>query len=529
MALVCLFIALLASSSSLFAQPGKDLPAAEKLKDWRKGAALAKEFEQYRWQKKFKVEPESFVKKFMEFDKRFKAFWKHFTERYGERRNQIMPCFEGVKQPLDVNVNVYSWHNTLLSAIGHDKDVLNWCSEVGEERYRTWKNLHAKAKPEKVELYLDYIELSLGAFKAGKIMKPDGGWDENIKMAQEAYDKQKAAFEENLANLPFPPHNPDWKGEGSPDSICAAAMDYLKKHPKRWGDAYQDDLGEPIAITLASSDWIVLKRNILKAPTCWRLDFNVAFASKSGSRYAYLFYYSMNTKEEAGIAKAPPFVWGHPHQYAHYKILASKVPGAGGASTTSGAGRLFWLALIAANIVAGLLAAAPMINKKVPQLAAVYEKLTPLRNLLGVVALAIGLICFLRVTILHFAPHADILPQISAIVAGLFLGKELLMKKPKEDEKAENAKEEAIKEEPQEEQAENAAPGGEQVEAAMEAASDAAEAAGEAAEKAAHAAQDLLIKHREKIEQLEKHQVPVGIACIVLGVLHLLIGGYPIF
>ena len=344
----------------------------------------------------------------------------------------------------------------------------------------------------------------------------------------------------------FPKNNPNWSGEGSPDELCQAALDYLKKNEQNWGDAYEDDLGPPIAASLAGSKWKVCERNILKEPVQYRLDFKIAFSSKSGSRFAYVFHYSFYTEKKKGVAKAPPFTYCNPHQYAHYKILANRVPGSSSSSTTSGAGRIFWLALAAANIVAGLLAAAPVINKKLPQLATLYAKLTPLRNLLGVVALAIGILCFLRTTLLHFAPHADILPQLSAIVAGLFLGKELLLKKSELAEQAETSTGEAAAGtgeaaagtgEAAEGEAsaaadgeakENAAPGGEKVEAAMEAAGDAADAAGEAAEKAASAAQNLLIQHKEKIERLEQHQVPVGYTCIVLGVLHLLMGCYPL-
>jgi hypothetical protein len=46
-----------------------------------------------------------------------------------------------------------------------------------------------------------------------------------------------------------------------------------------------------------------------------------------------------------------------------------------------------------------------------------------------------------------------------------------------------------------------------------------------AADAAAAKAQELLVKYQSKIALLDTYQVPIGIACIVLGALHLLIGG----
>ena len=46
--------------------------------------------------------------------------------------------------------------------------------------------------------------------------------------------------------------------------------------------------------------------------------------------------------------------------------------------------------------------------------------------MLGMALLAVGVICLLRTTILHFAPHADLLPQVAAMAMGLQLGHEAL-------------------------------------------------------------------------------------------------------
>ena len=548
---VCLFIGV--AAPSLYAQSARDRKLAkmknarsssgaaanvsndEKMKDWREAVEMAKESETVRWERQFKEDPVGFTKRFLAFNKKFIPFWERVGSKYKRDSRGQFEAFEGMSQPLDLDKSFSSAYNTLLSAVGKQEDVARWCKDIGEKNYRNWKRNSEQAKPEKVELYLEYITTALDSFKAGKELSPDGGFDENIKIAQEAVDIQTKRFEENLnhPDMGWPGNNPNWKGPTSAEDVCAAAMQCLKEHPNAWGDRthghYKDDLGEPIAVCLASSDWNVFKTNILKQPTMYRLDMKVAFASKSGSRFAYLFHYSFYTKEEVNIPKAPPFARCNNHDYAYYKVLASRIPGGsfgGSGGAGGGAGGMFWrLLLSAACIIAGLLAAAPMINKKVPALAKLYETLTPLRNILGVAAMAIGLICFV-IALIHFAPLCNILPQAAAIITGLFLGKELLMKKPPEGAEK---KEEEKKEEPEKKEENPDAPAGaEQVEAAMEAAEDAAEAAGEAAEKAARAAQDLLIQHKEKLEALEKYQVPMGIACLVLGVLHLLAGGFPL-
>ena len=185
--LVLLGIVVLASffSTMVLAQKGKDLPKAEKLKDWREGEELAKKFEKVRWKKDFSKNPMEFVKKYQDFDEQFQKYWKRFTERYGESRREINRCFEGVEQPLDVDQDVMSFYNTLLSAINHRKSVKGWCSQIGDEKYRVWKRRHEKASWDKVELYLDRIETALAAFKAGKLMAEDkSSWEEKIELAK---------------------------------------------------------------------------------------------------------------------------------------------------------------------------------------------------------------------------------------------------------------------------------------------------------------------------------------------------------
>ena len=142
---------------------------------------------------------------------------------------------------------------------------------------------------------------------------------------------------------------------------------------------------------------------------------------------------------------------------------------------------MFWLALVAGNLLAGLLAAGPLLVARIPSLKKTVEALMPWRQGIGLAALAIGLVSFLRALVFHFAPLTDLLPQLSAILAGLLLGKELLLKK---------------------------------------------RATAAAVEQKA---QDLLLRNQQALEKLGQKQVPLGVVCLALGLLHLLMGGATLF
>ncbi|NLF38594.1 hypothetical protein GX586_04070, partial [bacterium] len=160
-----------------------------------------------------------------------------------------------------------------------------------------------------------------------------------------------------------------------------------------------------------------------------------------------------------------------------YKMRISNIKEMGGKRTTGGFfGTIFWLALIGANVLAGLLAAAPLLKVKAPQLAAFYANIAPLRAVVGVIVLAVGVGSFLRNLVFFLAPFADLLPQLAVVAAGLFLGKELIM----------------------------------QIAGGTKAA-------------------DALAKQQAKIDAIERYQVPIGLACLVLAVIHLFFGGIVLF
>jgi uncharacterized membrane protein len=99
-----------------------------------------------------------------------------------------------------------------------------------------------------------------------------------------------------------------------------------------------------------------------------------------------------------------------------------------------------------------------------------YKALTPLRPVIGVATLGIGVVLLILGLL---SPISDILPQAAAIIAGLFLGIELLLRKRS--------------------------------------------GSGAAVEKA----QEFLAAQEQNIKKIEKFQVPLGAACLVLALIHL--------
>ncbi len=175
----------------------------------------------------------------------------------------------------------------------------------------------------------------------------------------------------------------------------------------------------------------------------------------------------------------------------HFPLSKVKDPNSDIGGGGSGLGGLFGglisqLILGTGLILCGLLLAAPLISSKVTASAPIYEKLTPFRALIGVATLAIGVI-WLVMSLM--SPLSSILPIAAAIISGLYLGLELLMKKP-----------------------------------ANSASDQLGEKAGAAADAAVVKAQALLEKNASKLKMLEKLEVPIGLSCLVLGVLHIVVG-----
>ena len=362
---------------------------------------------------------------------------------------------------------------------------------------RDAKSVQDRIKSFKTKVHSKYYEeLKSKLAMALKFDPENKETSEWLKRVDQDRQKDMAAILKKIDEAKWPGHYKNFAGPGDPDEIAASVMEWLRNDE---ASRNKKDPDHTFKVGVRG-DWVSAKKNLLSETIQWGLPIWGACYNKKekAEDIARVFSLTILTKEEKGVKKAPP--WTGVWVGDIFKMHISNVPGAeDNGKTVSGFGRIFWLALFLANIIIGLLLASPLLKSKVPQLAGMYDRITPLSKLIGVISLAVGILCFFRALIFHFAPLADIFPQLTAIVGGLFLGKELLLKKPAFGEGEATAE------------------------------GTASAKATEAAEAAALKAQEMLVRYEDKINMLETYQVPIGLACIVLGILHMFMGGVTLF
>lgn len=253
-------------------------------------------------------------------------------------------------------------------------------------------------------------------------------------------------------------HSDRFQGPGKVASLAASAEEWLA------GDAGWTKDKDILAVRI-NGDWLVAETDLMDRPTAWGLPIEAAFirhSDRDADRdVAWVYRLTMVTRENE---KAAP--WKAARVGSNRQMRASKID----VAESDGPNMIFRLLLALALLSSGLLLVGPFVTSKVPALGSLYKLLVPLRPLIGVATLVIGAI-LLVLGIL--SPISDILPQAAAIVAGLFLGIELLLKKRSDS--------------------------------------------GAAVEKA----QELLASQAGNIKKVEKVQVPLGVACLVLALIHL--------
>jgi hypothetical protein len=285
---------------------------------------------------------------------------------------------------------------------------------------------------------------------------------------------------EDIKGREWPGHNPDFSGPGDPDKIADAALEFLKKNPN-WSRPEYDDVHTPYAACVTGTDWSVSKKAPLThQPTQYSLDVLVAFTGEKDPDVAYVYHMVFYTREEAGVEKAPPFRYANSRQYSKYKIPLNLVKASGG-----GGSFLWRLVLGLALIAGGSLAAGKLLAGKIPPLKKLLPILGGLAVPVGGVLLVIGAGGFLC-NLLRLAPHASVLPQLTAIALGLgLLRRSPVFKMPATPPPAEDGDEQAAPPQP-------SAP------AAI----------------------------MSKLAFLDPLAPVLGVAALLLGVLHLVVGGF---
>jgi len=287
--------------------------------------------------------------------------------------------------------------------------------------------------------------------------------NEAVKTLLKSIDGQRkqanTEIEAKIDATTWEPHSAYFNGPGNPDKLAAEVEKFLEINDK---GQREDNV---IAVRIAG-DWQVADKTLLGEPLTYGLPVHVAWRLKSDDENASVQSLTIVTRD---LAKAAPFKNSWVGDNWRIRTSAIKVAGGGG-----GPNPLFKFILSATLLLSGLIAIMPWLEAKSPKAAQMFGPLKTVRGIVGVATLFVGLV-FLIFSLAN--PLSNILPQAAAIVTGLFLGLELIIRTS-----ARNAK-----------------------------------------------AEELVKKGEGSIRKLAKVQIPLGWACLGLGVVHLLLGGLPLF
>jgi hypothetical protein len=271
-------------------------------------------------------------------------------------------------------------------------------------------------------------------------------------------------------------HYANFAGPGKPDALSKSAMQWMQNDEKSAG---RKDSTFAVAVR---GDWVSAKKNLLGQTVQWGLPIWAALYTDQEKTEGVCRVFAMTILTREGgpdVKKEPPwtYTWVGDNYTMRLKNIkgSDKTAAVGSRAARKGRGFLgtvLWLLLAFGNITAGFIAAASLIQQRVPVLKPLYDKIMPLRTTVGIIVLMIALLVFLKNLLFHFALFADLLPILSGIAVGLVLGREIVIGKLK------------------------------------------ATKAGAFTEALAG-----------QISLIERVEMPLGIACLALGILHLLAGG----
>ena len=277
----------------------------------------------------------------------------------------------------------------------------------------------------------------------------------------------------------FGPHSANFQGPGDPNKLAAAVKDFLST----------SDSGKKSNAILAvriAGDWQVAEKAILGETLNWGLPVHVAYRQKDDPETAKVIALTMVTRE---TTQAPPFK----HQYVgdYWFVRTANLPAQSAPVGLIGGLMRFGLSLLL--VVTGLVLARPFVTKKLPKTNELYENTKSFWPVLGIVVLAVGVSAFLFSI---FSPLGDILPQAAAIVAGLYLGLEILLRQNQRSTTTDTDTNSTL------------------------------DKTRDKARQTVEKAQGVLRDNANNIRQLGTVRVPLGGVCVALGLMHLLLGGW---
>jgi len=308
-----------------------------------------------------------------------------------------------------------------------------------------------------------------------------------------------AAVKKEAEDRTWPGHIANFDGPGTTAELADSIRTFLTKHEELM--RFVNLRGQPVAVAIRGQ-WHSDQKNLLGQTTQWGLNALVAYVPDPGKDEALCSEITIRTANEADVKKAPP--WNEVAAMKPYAMRASKLPKgstageiAASSSTVTPANSasgswgltswLLWVLLSLANMIAGAAAAESFLKAKLPPaVQTTLTKIQSMRTGLGVMALLLGLLCLIR-SLVALCPLSGLLPELSALAIGLMMIKPILTGPAGPTE---------------------------------------TETTGQT--PAAPAQPGFMTKLQRGLAmtatQLETFQVPLGLAAIVLGLLHLIIG-----
>ena len=307
---------------------GVAIDIAQAQEDWRALAALCEEYQAgFLSESNAKKNGVVIHQNWQDWKARFEPVRTRFRERYGDTNMKVYTAFEQVPNLEDVQMPPAVAANVAygIDLAQHERQIAEWAEGWAKDALQVSDRIPVDNK-EKLELKYVRAESAVKYYKLAQLWNPDGKYEESIRKAEAAAAASLPLWKEVLEKLTWPGHNKDYAGAGKPDEIAAAALEYLREHPK-WSAREYDDEHIPYAACVEGKDWEIWKRAPLtQEPTQYSLDILVAFEGKADPELVYVYHMVIYTAEAAGVKPGLPIKYANSKQYASFRMLKSHVP-----------------------------------------------------------------------------------------------------------------------------------------------------------------------------------------------------------